>query len=442
MLDIQDFHGNDSPTEEFDEVELYVAPDGTVGTGTITLDGEVSEFVAIQFITGAIIASSGDLSELNEQTVRPQDVYGDRMGGASRHIADTSNFFTFLNLVKDLNTVIVSNDMEGTFYSDSGLVKVIGYKKRYATKNLSKTVVLTPENTTGGTFVNGTDVQTNSRYVIDIASVLGSDYVGKDLLLKVEIFNTTGTGVADWFKVPFASVYTESNATFSNWGVEVTKAGEELHVCTAGYGAGATTADTLLWGYAQNTLGVTSNLDTAPCRVTVWTVQQYIVNISTERPYIALSSTDTVSLGSDADNPSYLTGAVLESASDISLVDAATGAIQNDSGKDIPFMDGSISFNPDSLGGATVVMHIVSEISADGITWEGNLKSKRTVEVANSNESFATKVSLLKNFPNGWQARFRCWVGSGNLDLAATSETALGGQVFTTPSWLWIIGAE
>jgi hypothetical protein len=154
----------------------------------------------------------------------------------------------------------------------------------------------------------------------------------------------------------------------------------------------------------------------------------------TKASYFA-NSFETLVLSIDPDNPSYLTNLNLLHSDSITLVDNLTGTIRNDTGHSIT-MTGSISFNPEKVNG-TPTLNIVSERSNDGITWFGNLDSRRSMEISNNNESFSTKVSLIVDFPATQLARFRIWVTNGNVNFHSTSTTALGGQVFRVPSVLW-----
>lgn len=152
---------------------------------------------------------------------------------------------------------------------------------------------------------------------------------------------------------------------------------------------------------------------------------------------MALLSTDTIVISSDADSPSYLTGFTSEYLKGISLTDVATGTVRNDSGKTLNMM-GTINYHPNASG-AVATLNIISERSADGITWEGNLSSRRTIEISNTGESFGTKASILLNWEPGHFLRFRFWVSTGNLQLESSTAAALGGQVFTCPALAWML---
>jgi hypothetical protein len=148
-------------------------------------------------------------------------------------------------------------------------------------------------------------------------------------------------------------------------------------------------------------------------------------------------SFDTMNISADNLNPSFLTGLVIEHCDGISMADPITGAIVNDTGRTIT-MTGSISYNPKKSSGTTVQLNIVSERSDDGgITWFGNLNSRRSLEVSNNGESFGTKVSLIIDWLPDQLLRFRMWTTTGLLDFESTSKIGVRGEVFTAPSCVW-----
>jgi hypothetical protein len=148
------------------------------------------------------------------------------------------------------------------------------------------------------------------------------------------------------------------------------------------------------------------------------------------------TSVDTIPISQDSLSPSFFTGLSLAHADKIAIVDLPTGAMINNSGKTIT-MTGTVSINPTLSGGVTAALNIISERSNDGgLNWFGNLDSRRPVEVANSSESFGTKISLIIDWLPGQWLRFRLWTTVGNLSLVSTSATALG-QTFATPSVVW-----
>lgn len=148
------------------------------------------------------------------------------------------------------------------------------------------------------------------------------------------------------------------------------------------------------------------------------------------------SSFDTITITDSTVLPSFLGPLTLDHNDEITLIDAVTGAVRNDSGRVIT-MTGSINYNPNKGGGGTTTLNLVSERSDDnGVTWFGNLNSRRSIEINNSGESFGTKLSLIVDWEPGQLLRFRAWRVSGSLVFESSDASALG-QTFTTPSLVW-----
>ena len=275
MLDILDFHGNNSPTEELDEVVILPYDETRLDTsGSFTIpDGEWDDFdyvIAELSIAGVWHGSA---------EVQKERIVSAAYGSPMFRVGYTANTKSYIQRIFKVTETTGSWELV-TGSSICSVLQIVGYKKRYATKNLSKTVVLTPENTTGGTFVNGTDVQVNQRYEIDIASVLGSDYVGKDLIVREEIYNDGSSGgTLGWGKSPLRDVW--EGTTLNSWyhyGIDGDVEDDKIVVYTAGYGANISTGHSLIPAALTNKWGVTSNVSSAPCRIKVWTVQQYVTN--------------------------------------------------------------------------------------------------------------------------------------------------------------------
>jgi hypothetical protein len=151
---------------------------------------------------------------------------------------------------------------------------------------------------------------------------------------------------------------------------------------------------------------------------------------------VAISNA-VIPINDSAVNPSFFVIDDVSQSVGITLEDGATGTVKNSTGRDISEMVGSISFQPDVTGGTIRRMVIVSETSADNLTWLGNLNSIRKVEIGTSSESFKTNVSLVDNWAAGSYLRFRAYdEADGGLDLTPTSATILG-QSFTGPSLIW-----
>ncbi len=144
---------------------------------------------------------------------------------------------------------------------DAYMVK--GYLKNYATKNVSAII-----NVNGGA-----NVAVNKRYEIDIATELGADYVGKDLIVKAEIYIN---GI--WAENGLESVYVQASSDFRYQGVDAQQINDKIHVITGGYGATQNGSDFLLYNGHTNHFLSPTDVTSAPCRIKVWKVDQFITN--------------------------------------------------------------------------------------------------------------------------------------------------------------------
>ncbi len=133
---------------------------------------------------------------------------------------------------------------------------VKGYIKRYSSRNMSKVI-----NVNGGA-----DVTNNKRYEIDITSELGADYVGRDLIVKAEIYNDSGTGVAGWGNSDFITIGNLGH------GVAAHVLNGKIVVQT---GVSSLCANS---NNSGNPFNRTGTITSAPCRVKVWKIDQYITN--------------------------------------------------------------------------------------------------------------------------------------------------------------------
>lgn len=162
-----------------------------------------------------------------------------------------------------------------------------------------------------------------------------------------------------------------------------------------------------------------------------------ILNKPNLQHFIA-ASLSTVTVGTSANSPSFLTGMNISDASAGFTGIDANGAIVNESGREIKSMTGSISFQPDKSGGGTTSLSLWSERSDDGVTWTQNSESLRTIEVANNGEAFKTSISAILNWEDGHYLRFRVYAsGGGAVSFISPTDTVLGGEVIVGASVIW-----
>lgn len=161
--------------------------------------------------------------------------------------------------------------------------------------------------------------------------------------------------------------------------------------------------------------------------------------LKTNTAFVAHSLTN-VEVSQNITNPSYLAPITMIKARGIGIFNGADGSLINNTGS-LLTMIGTISFNPDKGSGGAVGLEIISERSNDGgLTWFGNLESRRSVEISNSGESFGTKLSIVQDWAPLQLLRFRVWVSQGELTLVSTPTVVLGEE-YTSPSIVWHLSA-
>ncbi len=171
------------------------------------------------------------------------------------------------------------------------------------------------------------------------------------------------------------------------------------------------------------------------------------VNTLLDRQHFYMSSSDTISIGDDPDNPSYVTGLVKATTSTDGIVTALTGAsldtdegaVQNNSGRTLT-MTGTFSYQPDNTGAASRV-EVWSERSSDGATWTENAGSARSVEVSSANEASGTKFSAVSEWLDGEYLRFAMYdSGSGSISYVPLTLSVNGGTDNASgPSFVWAL---
>lgn len=138
--------------------------------------------------------------------------------------------------------------------SGVNLIQIKGYRKRYGTRNTSKTLMVN----------GGANIAVNQRYEIDIATELGSDYLNRDLVVVAEIYNDGTSGTAGWGETGW--VYNGTNYA----GVKASVFGPSIIVQS---GANQLCQDS---GSSGNPFGNVSAITATTCRVKVWKVDEYL----------------------------------------------------------------------------------------------------------------------------------------------------------------------
>lgn len=154
----------------------------------------------------------------------------------------------------------------------------------------------------------------------------------------------------------------------------------------------------------------------------------------TAKTYFFAASDSTISVPTDEDEPSFLTDMNMIKNSGF-ILDATDGKIQNTSGREISMMRGTISFQPDKGSGGTTTFHMWGERSTDGINWTANEGSLRSMEFANSGETFKTSLSLIRDWKVGEYVRFRFY-SSNSIEFVVPSIVS-NGVTITGHSVMW-----
>ena len=240
--------------EELTAVVLSPPGVGKGATGTIPLgDNLPSDFEEIEWSLG-VATNPGSLANgrLTPRMLADETASRISLTNGSR----TATSSCSLRLDAASNSLVwtgTTNDVSANVFP----YEVIGYKKKYATTNLS---VVLPVN-------GGANIATNDRYEIP-ASALPANFldengnIKKNVQVRVEIFNNSGTGIADWGESVYSEKYNASaNAYFSD-GVLCGTVGSSIVVETGGSSILRTTSPAL-----KNVFGCTSNIQATPCRV-------------------------------------------------------------------------------------------------------------------------------------------------------------------------------
>lgn len=142
-------------------------------------------------------------------------------------------------------------------YTNGGLIRVTGYKRRLRTENLSAIISVN----------NGANVGANQRYELDVATVLGADYVGRNLIVRGEIYNDGGvSGDVGWGDAGYQG--SGSAAKFAR----ASTRGDVINFRTGLVGL------TDVSNLSGNPFENTSAISLAPCRIKVWKIDQYVTN--------------------------------------------------------------------------------------------------------------------------------------------------------------------
>lgn len=151
-------------------------------------------------------------------------------------------------------------------------------------------------------------------------------------------------------------------------------------------------------------------------------------------------TTDSITVSTDPNSPTYLTGVGLfpSSSTVFTLLDASTGLIRNDSDRTFS-MQGTATYQLVQGAGGSGNLLLWSERSDDdGLTFTENLFSLRTSEVPNNSSNSQTKSSGVDQWNPGESIRWAMYnSGPGAVTLQGPSAVVNGGNTVDGLTFYW-----
>lgn len=129
------------------------------------------------------------------------------------HLSYGSSWNISVDATSDTTAVI-------SYTNNRRIHSIVGYRKRYAAENFCQEVILK----------GGAHMTTGEELRVDIATALGKDFVNQDLLVEVYLWNNSGSGTEDWFKVDGINSYYVSQEYPRGTRAEVRKEAGEIYV--------------------------------------------------------------------------------------------------------------------------------------------------------------------------------------------------------------------
>lgn len=165
-------------------------------------------------------------------------------------------------------------------------------------------------------------------------------------------------------------------------------------------------------------------------------------NSPSEKLHFGAYTIDTIPVGTDPNNPTYLTGVALfpTSSSEFTLLTDGSGVqwLRNDSAKTFS-MQGTATYQLTQGAGGAAELKLWSERSTDdGVTFTENPFSLRTSEVPNNSENSQTKSSGVDQWGPGESVRWAMYnSGAGSITLDGPTDTVNGGNVVDGLTFYW-----
>lgn len=149
---------------------------------------------------------------------------------------------------------------------------------------------------------------------------------------------------------------------------------------------------------------------------------------------------DTITVSTDPNNPTYLTGVALfpSSSPEFELIDPANGWVKNNSGRSFS-MQGTVTYQPEQGAGGSAQLRLWSERSGDdGSTFTENDFSLRKSGVSNNSDDSQTKSSAVDTWNDGESIRWAMYnAGPGEITLKSPTDTVNNGNVISGLAFYW-----
>lgn len=171
------------------------------------------------------------------------------------------------------------------------------------------------------------------------------------------------------------------------------------------------------------------------------TVGCWIRNVSavteTHKAYFSVNSPDPLTLSTDENSPSILTGLVFDNSAEGFELEAAAGGVRNVTGRSLALSAGifSLHLSGNNSGDKTVMIYS-ERTTVNDTTWEKNANSGREIYITDDTITYASKSSEAFIWPNNSIIRFRMFTDVASVALSPVSFTAEGDTV-EGPAFKW-----
>ena len=121
-------------------------------------------------------------------------------------------------------------------------------------------------------------------------------------------------------------------------------------------------------------------------------------------------------------------------------LDPVTGAIKNETGRNLTVTGGLSVQEERTGGGGSDRWHLYSQTSTDDqATWVNNTSSGRSFDLSNDSQSYDSILSFLGSWPDGAWVRFVFYGDDNTMSFEPTSFPVAGGGTMTGYSVVWTL---